>query len=97
MCEKGLRFYCSPLPVLLLPPRLVWGAAARGRVSLGCFCPVVPCWRCVVAAVPFFSSLIGLFLCACGVAFGLASSFIFASGFLFACAAVCSLLARLGY
>jgi len=50
-----------------------------------------------VAAVPFFSSLVGLFLCACGVAFGLASPFVFAAGFLFACVAVCSLLARLGF
>ena len=69
---------------------------AGGRVSSGAVACVLS-WRCVVSSVPFFASLVGLFLCACGVAFGLASPFVFASGFLFACSAVCSLLARLGF
>ena len=69
-------------------------------VVVGLVGVLLPCllfWRCVVSSVPFFASFVGLFLCACAVAFGLASPFVFASGFLFAFAAACSLLARLGF
>lgn len=89
-------FLCSPPSGLLGPLSRAGGRAAGGRVSSGAVACVLS-WRCVVSSVPFFASLVGLFLCACGVAFGLASPFVFASGFLFACAAVCSLLARLGF
>ena len=50
-----------------------------------------------MASVPFFACLLGLFVCVCGVAFGLASPFVFASALFFLFGAAACLFARVGF